>query len=341
MAYQGWFGREMMLSGLLLIIPAMLPAEDARQVKTARLSAVAIYPQKTAPATVVSLNNTHISAQISARVDAINVRVGEVVAAGQPLARLDCTDHLLSQKAVQAQIASLKARIELAGRRLARAEKLTRKQTVSEERLDEREADLAVLRADHDGALAQLEMAKVNVSRCTIKSPYKAVITDRIGSVGEFARPGTHLIRVMDLEQLEISAQVPARDIEQIGDTEELYFEDSAHRYALMLRTVVPAVNTQTRNREARLLFRNGPALPGAAGKLIWRDNRPHVPGKLLVRRSDDFGVFVNNNGRAEFHILPNAQQGRATPVPFSPDTVLVTEGQHGLEDSQAISSIQ
>ena len=100
---------------------------------------------------------------------------------------------------------------------------------------------------------------------------------------------------------------------------------------------MTPAINTRTRNHEVRLLFSNGTALPGAAGKLIWRDSQPHVSAKLLVRRGNDFGIFINNSGKARFHAIPGAQQGRTTPVDLPLDTVVITEGQYRLEDGQSI----
>ena len=328
---------KVFLSGLLLIFPLVPGAQNAVPVKTARLNDIAIYLWKSAPATVVSLNNTSLSAQIKARIDEISVKVGEIVEPGTVLARLDCTDYRIGEQQAEANLAALEARIRLAERRLARTRKLEQQQTASEELLDQREAELAVLRAQQRGALSEQERAKVNVSRCTIRSPYTAVITSRSGAVGEFADIGTRLLEIMDIEQLEISAQVPSRDIEPVEQADEIYFEDTAKRYAVKLRAVTPAVNTRTRNREVRLLFSNGSALPGAAGKLIWRDSQPHVSAKLLVRRGDNFGIFINNSGKARFHIIPGAQQGRTTPVDLPPDTVVVTEGQYRLEDGQPV----
>ncbi len=325
------------LSGLLLVLPLVLAAQNAVPVKTARIKDVAIYLWKSAPATVVSLNDTAVSAQIKARIDEIAVKVGEIVEAGSVLARLDCTDYRIAEQQADANIAALDARIRLAERRLERTRKLERQQTASEELLDQREADLAVLHAQRRGALSDLENAKTHVSRCIIRSPYKAVITSRVAAVGEFADMGTRLLEIMDIEQLEISAQVPSRDIKAVEQAEEIYFQDTARRYPVKLRTVTPAVNTQTRNREVRLLFSNGPALPGAAGKLTWRDNQPHVSAKLLVRRGDSFGIFINNSGKARFHIIPGAQQGRTTPVDLPLDTVVITQGHYRLEDGQPV----
>ena len=330
-----------LLSGLFLFLPLNLGAESSIPVKAARLADIAVYPHKFAPATVVSLNNTAVSTQVGARIDDISVRVADIVEPGRVLAGLDCTDFELAKKQAGAKIASLQARIKLAERRLTRTEKLVEKQTVSEELLDQREADLAVLRADYQGALARLDKSKLDISRCTIVSPYKAVITARIGSVGEFADKGTKLFEIVDIEQLEISAQVPAMDIGQVVTIKNLYFEDSTGRYDVELRAVTPAVNTQTRNREARLLFSNAAALPGAAGKLVWEDNRPHVSARLLVRRQDNLGVFIVDKGKARFHALPGAKQGRAAPTALPLDTSVVTEGQFGLQDGEAIKVIR
>ena len=329
--------KKTFLSVLLLLFPLTAGAQNAVAVKTARIKDLAIYLWNSAPATVVSLNDTSVPAQIKARIEEISVKVGEVVEAGSVLVRLDCTDYLIGQQLVEADIDALQARILLAERRLERTRKLEQQQTASEELLDQREADLAVLQAQRRGALSQLENAKTNVSRCTVRSPYRAVVTARLAATGEFADMGTKLLEVMDIERLEISAQVPTPDIKAVEQAAEIYFEDSARRYPVDLRTVTPAVNSQTRNREVRLLFGNEQALPGAAGKLIWRDNQPHVSAKLLVRRGNDFGIFINNTGKARFHVIPGAQQGRTTPVDLPPDTVVITEGHYRLEDGQPV----
>ncbi len=329
--------RQTILTLLLFIFPLLSSGQDAIAVKTARVKDLALYLWKSAPATVVSLNNTSVAAQIKARVDEVAVKVGEIVEPGSVLVKLDCTDYHIAQQLVQADIAALDARIRLAERRLERTRKLEQKQTVSEELLDQREADLATLRAQRQGAMTQLENAQINISRCVITSPYRAVVTDRLAAVGEFADMGTRLVEILDIEQLEISAQVPTLDIKTVEAAEALYFEDTTNRYALTLRTLTPVVNTQTRNREVRLLFSNGSALPGAAGKLVWQDSQPHVSAKLLVRRGNDFGIFIIVSGKARFYAIPGAQQGRATPVDLSLDTVVITEGQYRLEDGQAV----
>ena len=321
---------------LFLVLPAL--AAEPLPVKTAAFSDLAVHPERSAPAVTLSLNDAPIAAQIAARVDAIAVKVGDVVARGQLLVRLECADYELARRQAGARLAALAVRIDLAEKKLKRTRELTRTQAVSEEVLDERESDLKVLRGDHTAAAAELETAKLNESRCLVKSPYQAIVTRRAAAEGQYASAGTTLVQIMDIRALEVSAQVFSGDVEQItaGDA-ELYFEFAEKRYPVALRAVVPAINSETRNREVRLLFREQPALPGAAGKLVWRDPRPHVPGNLLVGRGDALGVFIVNGGHARFIPLALAQPGRASPADLAPAAKIVTEGRYALQDGDPV----
>lgn len=321
-----------------LLIPVVVFAQDKIKVSTANIADIAIYPERSAPAKIVSLNDSTVSARIAAQVDELPIRVGDIVEKDSVLARLDCVDYKLATRESNAKLDGLMAQIKLAERRLERTKKLTLKKSVSEEILDERESDLAVLNTEHRAAVAQDRMARLNESRCIVKSPFRALINERVSAVGEYANTGTALIKIIDIEQLEISAQVFSRDTEQIRLADELFFEHADIRYPISLRTIVPAINTETRNREVRLLFINGPALPGAAGKLIWRDKRAHVPGEYLVRRDGKLGVFSIKNDVAQFMPIPSAETGRASPTTLPLETPIVIEGQFSLKKNDAVT---
>lgn len=324
-----------------LVLFCRIAGAESQQadVKTLPLSEIALYPERSAPATVVSLNEATVSAQINARVTEVAVRVGDVVEPGAVLARLDCSDYQLVRQAAQAGLEALDARILLAKRRVKRTSSLLENQSVSQEALDERQADLAVLLADRRGANADLEIAQLNETRCEVVSPFHALVLTRESSVGDFAAPGHPLVKIMDLDELEVSAQVYAQDARFLNSVEKLYFEQGGQRYRLKLRTVLPSINTLTRNQEVRLLFDGPQALPGAAGKLYWRDVRPHVPANLLVKRGGQLGVFTVIDGRAQFIATPTAQAGRASPVDIPILTPLVVEGHLGLRESDQVQT--
>ena len=322
---------------LFVFATNVLVAEEAIPVKTAALSELAIYPQRTAPATVVSLNTTWVAAEIPAKIVVLDARVGDIVEKDQVLVKLKCIDYEIEQDGAEARLNSLTARIELAKRRLERTRKLTMKQSVSEELLDERESDLTVLQADRRSAQASLNLAKVHVATCTIKSPFRALVIERTSSIGNYAEVGRTLVKILDLEQLEISAQVNAQDVYQLETSEQLMFQHDDKLYPVNLRAILPSINSETRNSEVRLLFQNGPALPGASGKLVWKEKRAHIPGNLIVKREGQLGVFLFDKGSAKFVALPDAQAGRASPVDLSLDLTIITEGHFAVNNNDSV----
>ncbi len=312
-------------------------AEQTVKVEAALLSEIALYPRRSAPATVVSLNATAVAAEIPAIIETLLVRVGDIVEKNQVLVQLKCIDYELAEDRAEASLVSFGARIELAKRRLQRTRKLTMKQSVSEELLDERESDLAVLQADRVAARASLKLAKKHVATCVIKSPFRALVTERTSSIGNYADVGKPLVKILDIEHLEISAQVYAKDVKQLESAKDLLFAHDDITYPVNLRSILPSINSETRNREIRLLFQNGPALPGAAGKLIWRDRRPHIPGNLIIERDGKLGVFVLENSKARFIHMEKAQAGRASPTDMAATSILVTSGHFALNDNDAV----
>ncbi len=322
------------------VAPTPVRADAAAPIRSASLDAIASYPEHLAPATVVSGSEAEISAEIAARVVAFAPRVGDVVAAGAVLARLDCRDYELELEAARAALAVLEARLELAARRLQRAQSLERSNSLAVEAREEREAERDVLRAEIRGARARLALDEIAVGRCTIKSPYRALLRARLAPVGQYVAVGDAVARVVDLDDLELSAEVFAADVEAIARSAALIFVAGGQRYPVALRSAVQAINTASRNRELRLRFDGEPPLVGSAGQLTWSDPRPHVPGAVLVRRGETLGLFTVSDGRARFVALPEAQAGRASPVTLPGDSRIVTEGQYGLRDGQAVSEL-
>lgn len=329
--------------GLLLCLcvcaPATSFAAQAVMVKTMPLAELALYPQRSAPATAISLNGGLISARIAAEVETILVRVGDVVDAGATLAQLDCADHELALAGNEARLKASAHKRELALARLQRTRSLATRQLVAEETLDEREADHAILSAELESLQAEVAASKLAVSRCAVVSPFDALIVERLGAVGEFVREGTALLRIMDVAEVELSAQILSRDVAQLENAGALRFEHDGARYDVTLRAITQAFNAETRNLEARLLFGAERPLPGASGSLVWRDARAHIPAELLTRRDGELGVFIAEQGRARFYPAPAAQAGRANPVALPPDATLVVEGHFSLKNGDLIDA--
>ena len=319
------------------VLAPLAEADEQAVVKVALLNEIAVYPERTAPANVISLNDATISAEIAASVTEIPVRVGDIVEPGSRLAMLECTDYKLAERRSIAMLESLNARIDLAAKRLERARLLEQQQSVSVEALDERSSELAVLQADKRIAAANQDGAARNVSRCEVTSPFRGVVVERLSAVGQFAGTGTPLLRVLDLSALEVSAQVSTDEITQIESADQIYFSYADRRFPVKTRSILPTINPATRNQEVRLLFSEDNAITGAAGKLIWSDPRPHIAADLLVQREGRLGIFIYADGLARFYPLVTAQAGRSTPVDLPGSAQIIIEGHYSLQDNTGV----
>jgi hypothetical protein len=163
--------------------------------------------------------------------------------------------------------------------------------------------------------------------------------------VGELANPGTALLRIIDIDKLELAAKLSteqARDLRRDLDGKASpLFESSGQRYPLRLRIITPALDTQARTQEARLVFTGNKPLPGATGKLLWAPTQASLPPEFISQRHGTLGVFVQAENTAKFIPLNAAETGRPASVELSPDTAIITEGRYRLQDGDAISLIK
>jgi len=316
-------------------------AAAATPITTRPLAEVLIYPERSAPAAVESLNDADLSAEITARVDRIPVRVGDEVQAGDLLVELDCRDYRSRLAAEQATLRQLEAQHRLAASQLDRARNLRERRGASEEEVEQRETELLGLDARLAVQREAITQAELNVGRCAIRAPYRAAVTARLGDEGTLATPGTHLLRIVQTDALELSAQLRADEVQDSRSAASLAFDVQGERYTVELRRTVPVIDPRTRTVEVRLTFPERSPLPGAAGRLVWRSATPHVPADLLVRRNGVLGVFVANGGAAQFRPLPGAQEGQPATVDLPPDTRVVVAGRERLGDGAAVQAAE
>lgn len=320
-----------------LIGIAAAGAQDAIPVKIRSLSTLLSPVVYTAPAEVVSANRSRISSRIEARIERIPVDVGHTVEAGDELVVLDCTDHELARQQAEAELQSARTRLQRARQQLARSESLARNTLVSEDLLEERQTGKDAAEAEARRAGVALEQAALAVSRCRVESPFEGVVTERLAAQGELARPGTPLLEIVDLRSIEVAAQVFPAEQTHLDASPQVFFSFLDEEYPLRLDRRTPVIDPVTRTREVRLKFTAAGAPVGASGRLVWHGRDPGIAAGMLVRRDDQLGIFIDRNGRAVFHPLPAAREGRPAAVDLPPETRIVTDGRQALRDGDTL----
>lgn len=328
----------------LFIVPCLLTVNHAvaesTRVDIQEFQQIAVFPQRSAPARVVSLNDTQLSAQLNAIISSISVRVGDTVKKGDTLATLDCRDYELAKQRDQALLDAATAANLLAEQQFSRSTALYKNKLTSKDDLNIKQANAASTTANVMVATSTLAASTLNVARCQVISPVNGWVSARLASEGQLANIGTPIIELIDSENPEISAQFFASDADSLQQSSDIQFISNETRLPVTLRRIVPRIDPTTRNREARLEFIDQQALQGASGKIIWQESQPHVASDILVVREQKRGIFIvdeKNANTATFVHLPTAQSGKANPVSLPENALIITNGFINLNDGDDI----
>jgi len=323
-----------------LFFPLQLVAESEIPVTVKSFKQLAIYPVMHVSASVVSLNDSKLSAEVSAIIKQIVVDVGQTVARGSILLQLDSSYYQLEYERTKALLQSARAKRDLADFQLQRAKRLSNQKVVSDELLAQRESDLKVLSSEVVAQKTLRDIAKRNLDRCTVRAPFKAVVKARLGQVGELARIGTPLIHLIDTEKLEVSAKIQSSDIASLRAAKKINLFSQGGLFDVELKNITLAYDSLERSQEVRFSFVDTSSidLPGAFGKIQWRKTVPHIPAELIVRHGQGLGVFISKEKKAQFISLANAKEGQPVAQAQLPETALiVVDGRYRLKDGSGI----
>jgi RND family efflux transporter MFP subunit len=310
-------------------------------VKSEHLSRVLVDLERRAPADVKPLNNTLISAQVPGVISTVHVEVGQQVLAGDLLLEFDPTDYSLNLDQAEANLAAAKAQKTQADSKLERARQLLENQYISPDTLLDRETDVMVLKTQIQAAQVAVSVAHRDLAKCQVTAPFTGVVTERLAQQGSFIGYGNPLLRLVQIDRFEVDAELPAKVADSLTSADTIWFESQNQVWPLKLLRLSPVIESERRSRRARFGF-TGEAPPvGRSGEVVWRVDRGLLPSGLVSRRNGGLGIFVNNNGVANFMPLPGAQEGRPVAVQLPLDTQIITLGRERLQDGDALSIIQ
>lgn len=327
------------LAGLFLILlSASLNAAESIPVTVKSLNKLWLPQQHDAPAQVFSLNTPGISAEISATVLETLVDVGDQVNQGDVLIKLDCSNYLIQQRINQANLERSTSQLAFAQSQLARANNLKKKNSISDELLDQRRTELKVALADKVLQEQNLALSDINVADCEVKAPLAGVITQRMVSAGDYATNGQTLISLVDLGAIEVEADLLHAEIHTLQKADEIFFEHKDRDFALQLKTVVRVFDYQSATARVRLQFKQqAQPWPGSEGRLKWSSGKALLPADYLSRRQNQLGVFHVIDNKAVFAALTEAIEGRPALVDLADDVSIIIEGRHRLNHGDKV----
>jgi membrane fusion protein, heavy metal efflux system len=251
-----------------------------------------------------------IGATITGRVTSIDAWVGQRVAQGAVLARLNSSE-LSSQ-----QLAYLKARaqLELNRRNAERAKALFEADVIGAAELQRRESEYHISMAETRAASDQLQLLGVTPaaierlgkqgavnSLTPVVATLNGVVVERKLAQGQVVQPADTLFVVADLGRLWAVAQVPEQQVSQVKEGQSVHIEVPAlgnERLVGKLIHVGQTINPETRTVLVRTELDNsdGRLKPAMLASMLIEAkpvDRMVVPAGAVVRENDEDHVFV------------------------------------------------
>ena len=256
---------------------------------------------------VEAVRQTSLSAQVPGAIQALSVKAGDFVKAGQELVRIDARAAAQNASASSAQVDAAKASLNVAAKDFERQKQLFQKQYISQSALDRAQAQAQAAQAQVNALQAQTDAAQTQTRYFVIKAPYNGVVGEVMVALGDMAMPGRPLLTLHDPSALRITVSVPQTALTDASLAQKIQFEvpglvGAQTPQAPASVQLLPLVDAATHTTQVRLGLPT--ALKGAAPGMfarVWLPaaakvgtvERFYVPSTAVVRRAEMTGVYV------------------------------------------------
>ncbi len=283
--------------------PAAGPGKPSLTVSVATPTQQDLPRRITASGSVAAWEPISVGAELSGqRVAEVLVEVGDVVAVGQPLLRLDARSLAMELRQAEAALAQAQASLAVASANARRGERLKREQLIADSDADQLISGELGAQAQRQTAQAQLENARLRLGFTTLRAPHAGVISQRTVQPGQVVAAGTELFSLIRDGRLEWRAELPESELIQVAPgAKALLAGPDGAAVEGTVRVVSPALDARSRTGT---VYVDLPA-PGAlrAGMYAQGDlvlgARPArtLPDQAVVERDGYRYVFVLGEG--------------------------------------------
>jgi RND family efflux transporter MFP subunit len=191
-----------------------------------------------------------VKARVAGELQALSVREGDTVAAGQILARVDPTEYLARLNQAQEQASAAKAQIDIAQRQYDNNKALVNQGFISQTALATTEANLQSARATHLAARSAVDVAQKAVDDTTLRAPIAGQVSQRLAQPGERVAVEARVLEIVNLSRLELEAALSSADAAsvRIGQTGSLRIEGLPQSVPARVVRISPSAQAGSRS---------------------------------------------------------------------------------------------
>ncbi len=163
--------------------------------------------------TTEAIAGSTVAAEVSGVVEYYPVKEGDFVEKGALLVKLRSTDLKLRLKGVIAARERIRAKLKNAEKELTRFSKLKDADSIATRQYDEALYNHNALLQEFLQKEAEVDCLKYEIEQKEVFAPFSGFIAEEYTQVGEWINDGGPVVRLVDLEQIRITVDVPERYI--------------------------------------------------------------------------------------------------------------------------------
>jgi multidrug efflux system membrane fusion protein len=346
-------GHRLGLAACIALAACTGPEAEApppRPVRAVQIPAAAdLIGQQRYAARIEARHEAVLAFQMTGRVSARRAEVGDAVAAGAVLARLDDNDFRLRERDLAARLAAARAERTHAANVLRRANELRPKGFISQA-----DYDLATYRdqataAQVEALAAQRALAQREQGYTTLIARTPGVITARTVETGQVVSAGQPVFSLARTDEIEVVFDLPEQRLADLPETVEVTLWIQPDRpLTARVREVAPRATEGSRTYCVRATLAATDAVKprlGMSASVAFSASSPlqALPASAVLKRA---------NGQPAVWVIDADRAVRLRPVTLGPvqgdqATVadglaagdwVVTAGVHDLRDGQLVS---
>ncbi len=200
--------------------------------------------------TLKAVHSAVVKARVPGELQALRVREGDHVSAGQVIARVEPTEYTERLRQARQQADAARAQLDIAQRQYDNNAALVAQGFISKTALDNSLASLNSAKANLRAAEAGAEVVHKSLADTVLRAPIDGQIAQRLAQPGERVAPEARIVEIVDPSRLELEAPLsPADSVAvRVGQPAQLEIEGVAAPVAAEVVRINPSAQAGSRS---------------------------------------------------------------------------------------------
>ncbi|MEA2096334.1 MAG: efflux RND transporter periplasmic adaptor subunit [Candidatus Cloacimonadota bacterium] len=257
------------------------------------------------------ITDVNLMSETNGKVVEIYKQLGDWVNKGDKIGRIDNADAKNQLKQAEAALMAGEASLESATINFESAEKLYKKEMISDSEFLQAKSTLKNAQAGYDGAQASLAMARKNLENSEFTSPVSGFIAELNLEVGEMVSSGRQIAGIVNSQKLLLKTGISETDIPYVkkGDQVTITYHNKDYEGKVSGVGIRPKTGGNNYPVEIELSNKNMQLFPGMVveGRIFSKTykNVLYTSIENLREKYDQQFVYViNDENRAEHRIV-------------------------------------